>query len=131
MELVYRLGRLDVSRGHRVAAGLSPPWCVALRRSLHPARLVRLFHHVSLPRLALRGSGRESVWRHPRCYPRGDRWRTADRACCAARRRWRDSSDTDLAGLARQPLTSPPCHRGAESLLTLEQVGFSLSNQDI
>ncbi len=50
VELVYRLGRLDVPARHRVAARLAAPWRSAANRAVPARRLARLHRALPLPR---------------------------------------------------------------------------------
>ncbi len=65
MDLVHRLGGVDVSRRPRVAARLSRAWGDAADRSVHPAKLARIPGIASIPRNPLRDRGRESAWGEP------------------------------------------------------------------
>ncbi len=77
LELVHRLGRLDVPRRHRVAPRLPAARHQAPPRSGHPARLAGLRGHLPLPLRPLRAQSRQP----PRCLPRrieGRRRRAGD-----------------------------------------------------
>ena len=79
LDLVHRLGRLDVSRRPRVDPRLPPARRDAAPRSLRAEGVARLRDRLPLPLRALRHRGREPARRQPWRRPRGARRRGAAR----------------------------------------------------
>ena len=72
LDLVHRLGRLDVSRRPRADAGIPGAGQVPGPRSLHPPGLAALRDHLPPWHLALRDRRRQSPWGQPGGGESGD-----------------------------------------------------------